>query len=91
MGIYRDIGILEVARVIASITMVIIFVICLFLFPIFFRYGNDAIWMALVVTAVVGAITYLAFSNHEFNTSTKSNAGETKNKHAGRRKHRKSR
>lgn len=78
MGIYRDIGIYEVAKAIAAITMVITFVIGLFLFPIFFHYGNDAYCMALVIAAIVGAITFIAFSIRAYNASIESNSGETK-------------
>ena len=68
MSLYRNIGIYEVGKSLAAIVMIITLVICFFLFPMFLR-EIDAIWMALIVTAIVGAATFLVFINHEFNAA----------------------
>jgi uncharacterized membrane protein len=90
MSIYRDIGILEVAKFIAIIAMAITFLIGFFLFPMLFGNSNDTYCMAIILMFIVGAITYIAFINREFNKAPERDTGEIKNKHVGWKKHRKS-
>lgn len=85
MGIYRDIGIHEVAKFVAAIAGSITIIICYFLFPIFLRNGNDAVCMAIIIGFVVFAITYIVFANHEFNRVPEHELGETNNKHVSRK------